>query len=85
MEEIYEMIEKLIKDSGYSSEISGFDIYNEICDEVDGKENGTYIFMSKQDNGDVFEYNLTVFDEEFNLSTLSITTPDGTNYFINFD
>jgi hypothetical protein len=85
MDEIYEMIENLIKDSGYLPEISGFDIYNEICDEVDGKENGTYIFMSKQDNGDVFEYNLTVFDEEFNLSTLSITSTDGTNYFINFD
>lgn len=85
MDEIYEMIEKLIKDSGYESAASGFEIYNEICDEVDGKENGTYIFMSKHDNGDVFEYTLTVYDDDFNLSTLTISTQDGKQHFINFD
>lgn len=85
MNEIYEMIEKLIKDSGYQPEISGFDIYNEICDEVDGKENGSYIFMSKHDNGDLFEYTLTVFDDNFNLCSLNISTPEGNQYSINFD
>ncbi len=85
MDKIYEMIEKLIKDSGYLSEISGFDIYNEICDEVDGKENGSYIFMSKHDNGDIFEYTLTVFDDDFNLCSLTITTLEANQYCINFD
>jgi hypothetical protein len=85
MDEIYEMIEKLIKESGYLAEISGFDIYNEICDEVDGKENGSYIFMSKHDNCDVFEYTLTVYDKDFNLCSLSISRSDGQKYFINFD
>lgn len=85
MDEIYEMIEKLIKESGYLSQISGFEIYNEICDEVDGKENGSYIFMSKHDNGDIFEYTLTIFDDEFNLGTLSISTLEGNQYSINFD
>ncbi|WP_099467954.1 hypothetical protein [Konateibacter massiliensis] len=85
MDEIYQMIEQLIQASGYPAEVSGFDIYNEICDEVDGKENGSYIFMSKHDNNDVFEYTLTVYDDDFNLATLSITTTEGQKYFINFD
>jgi hypothetical protein len=85
MEEIYKMIEDLIKGSGYQPEISGFDIYNEICDEVDGKENGTYLFMSKHDTGDVFEYTLTIYDDEFNLCSLTITTQDSKQFFINFD
>ena len=85
MDDIYEIIENLIKASGYLSSISGFDIYNEICDEVDGKKNGSYVFMSKHDNDDIFEYYLTIFDDEFNLSSLTITTPDGQNYFIPFD
>ncbi|MFA9376606.1 MAG: hypothetical protein ACERKZ_07615 [Lachnotalea sp.] len=85
MDAIYEIIEKLIKDSGYLLEVNGCNIYNEICDEVDGKENGSYLFMSKHDNNDIFEYTLTVFDEEFNLCSLSITTVGGQNYFINFD
>lgn len=85
MDEIYNMIEELIQASGYPVEISGFDIYNEICDEVDGKENGTYIFMSKHDNNDIFEYTLTIYDDNFNLGSLSITTSEGQNYFINFD
>jgi hypothetical protein len=85
MDEIYETIENLIKASGYLTKVSGFDIYNEICDEVDGKENGSYIFMSKHDNNDIFEYALTIFDDEFNLCSLSITTQEGQNFLINFD
>lgn len=85
MNELYNMIEELIQASGYPVKISGFDIYNEICDEVDGKENGSYIFMSKHDNNDIFEYTLTIYDDNFNLCALSITTYEGQNYFINFD
>ncbi|KAB1439912.1 hypothetical protein [Candidatus Galacturonibacter soehngenii] len=85
MDEIYNMIEELIRASGYPLEVSGFDIYNEICDEVDGKENGSYIFMSKHDNNDIFEYTLTIYDDNFNLGSLSIRTLEGKTYFINFD
>ncbi len=85
MDEIYNMIEELIHASGYPFVVSGFDIYNEICDEVDGKENGSYIFMSKHDNNDIFEYTLTIFDDNFNLGSLSIRTLEGQTYFINFD
>ena len=43
MNELYEAIEKKIKDAGYPRKISGADVYNDICDQIDGKENGTYI------------------------------------------
>lgn len=85
MDEIYNTIEELIRASGYPLAVSGFDIYNEICDEVDGKENGSYIFMSKHDNNDIFEYTLTIYDDNFNLCSLSIRTLDEKTYFINFD
>ena len=47
MNELYEAIEKKIKDAGYPRKISGVDVYNDICDQIDGKENGTYILLSK--------------------------------------
>lgn len=33
MNELYEMIEKKIKESGYSRPISGSDVYDDICDQ----------------------------------------------------
>ena len=48
MNEIYEAIEEKIKASGYPCSVNGASIYNDICDEIDGKENGTYLLLSKQ-------------------------------------
>ena len=53
MEEIYRIIEEKIKDSGYLGYVNGKEIYDEICDEIEEKENGSYIFMSKKED-DVF-------------------------------
>ena len=53
MEEIYRLIEEKIKASGYLGYASGEEIYDEICDEIEEKENGSYIFMSKKED-DVF-------------------------------
>ena len=47
MEELYAAIEKKIKASGYPREISGADVYDDICDQIEGKENGSYILLSK--------------------------------------
>ena len=47
MNELYEAIEQKIKASGYPRAISGEDVYNDICDQIDGKENGTYLLLSK--------------------------------------
>lgn len=47
MKELYEAIEAKIKASGYPRAISGEDVYNDICDQIDGKENGSYVLLSK--------------------------------------
>ena len=39
MEEIYRLIEEKIKASGYLGYASGEEIYDEICDEIEEKEN----------------------------------------------
>ena len=54
MNELYEAIEQKIKASGYPRAISGEDVYNDICDQIDGKENGTYLLLSKFEEDVVF-------------------------------
>lgn len=44
MNELYEAIEKKIKASGYPRAISGADVYDDICDQIEGKENGRIIY-----------------------------------------
>ena len=66
MEELYQAIEEKIKASGYTREISG-----------EGKENGTYLVLSKFEEDVVFEYHITVSDDNFNLGILTMKTPEG--------
>ena len=47
MNELYEAIEQKIKSSGYPRKISGADVYNDICDQIEGKENGTSRFRMR--------------------------------------
>ena len=84
MEEFYAAIEEKIKASGYPRLISGEDVYNDICDQIEGKENGTYILLSKFDDDVIFEYHITVMDHEFNLGILTMRLPEGI-YAVNFD
>lgn len=84
MEEFYKAIEAKIAGSGYLGEIDGESIYNEICDEIGEKENGTYLFLSKKQDGSIFEYCVEVMDESFNLSYVHITTKTGM-FHIDFD
>ena len=72
MDELYQIIEQKIKASGYPREISGAKVYNDICDRIEGKENGEYLLLSKFEDDVVFEYHITVKDEEFNLGILTI-------------
>lgn len=58
-------------------QISGKEVYNDICDQIEGKENGSYILLSKFGDDVVFEYHITILDEEFNLGILTMTTPEG--------
>ena len=76
------------------TDMPGF--FNDICDEIrlffpekridqmEEKENGTYLFLSKKDNGVVFEYKVDILDESFNLSYVHITANNDT-FHIDFD
>ena len=77
MNKLYKATEEKIKESGYPKEISGRDVYNDICDQIEGKENGEYILLSKFDEDVVFEYHITIQDENFNLGILTMKTPEG--------
>lgn len=84
MEELYNAIETKIAESGFPRKVSGEDVYNDICDQIDGKDNGTYILLSKFDDDLVFEYHITVMDSEFNLGILKMKCPEG-EYETDFD
>ena len=84
MNELFQAIEDKIKASGYPRSISGADVYNDICDQIDGKENGAYILLSKFEDDVTFEYQINIMDSEFNLGILTIKAPEG-EFIINFD
>ena len=84
MNELYEAIEKKIKASGYPRAISGADVYDDICDQIEDKENGTYLLLSKFEEDVILEYHITIQDDGFNLGLLTIRTPDGI-YQTDFD
>ena len=84
MEEIYRLIEEKIKASGYFGYASGDEIYDEICDEIEEIETGSYIFMSKKEDDVFFEFKIDVMDENFNLSYIDINTPEK-KYHVDFD
>ena len=84
MDELYQMIEDKIRKAGYLGEVDGFDIYDEICDEIQDKEVGSYIFMSKKTDDIFFEYKVDVMEQEFNLSYIDIHVKDKV-FHVNFD
>lgn len=84
MNKLYKAIEEKIKESGYPKEISGRDVYNDICDQIEDKENGTYLLLSKFEEDAIFEYHITIQDDGFNLGLLTIRTPEGI-YQTDFD
>ena len=76
MEEFYQAIEENIRAAGYNGPVNGEEIYNDICDEIEDKEPGAYIFMSKKTDDTFFEYKIQVFEDQFNLSAIDIHTGD---------
>ena len=75
MNKLYKAIEEKIKESGYP---------NDICDQIEDKENGTYLLLSKFEEDVIFEYHITIQDDGFNLGLLTIRTPEGI-YQTDFD
>lgn len=84
MDELYQAIEEKIKAAGYPREISGQAVYEDICDQIEGKENGEYILLSKFEDDVVFEYHITIQDDDFNLGILTMKTPEGV-FEVDFD
>ena len=84
MNKLYKAIEEKIKESGYPKEISGRDVYNDICDQIEDKENGTYLLLSKFEEDVILDYHITIQDDGFNLGLLTIRTPEGI-YQTDFD
>lgn len=84
MKEFFQAIEETIRAAGYQGPVSGEEIYDEICDEIENKEPGAYIFMSKKTDSIFFEYKIQVFEDQFNLSAIDIHTPDEV-YHADFD
>lgn len=75
MEEFYRAIEETIRSAGYTGPVDGEEIYDEICDEIEDKEPGAYVFLSKKTDDTFFEYKLQIFEDQFNLSAIDIHTP----------
>lgn len=84
MEELFKSIEEKIRSAGYHGPADGEEIYNEICDEIEAKEPGTYLFMSKKEGNTFFEYKIDVLEDQFNLSWLDIHT-DSQIFHVDFD
>lgn len=72
MEELYRFIEQKIKDAGFPGEISGEALYNDICDEMEDKENGSYLLMIKGDGVVHFECRVDIMDDQFDLPYIDI-------------
>ena len=84
MNELYKLIEDKIRASGYPRKISGEDVYCDICDQIEDKENGTYILLSKVEDDVIFEYTVTIMDDDFNLGLMTMKTPEGI-FEVDFD
>lgn len=84
MEQFFKAIEEKIRKSGYDEEVSGKKIYDEISDETERQEEGSYLFLKKQSDDIMFEYRVDILEDNINLATLTIHTPER-KYFIDFD
>lgn len=84
MEELYKIIEEKIKQSGYPGHIDGMEFYNEVSDEADEKENGTYIFLIKKSDAVFYQGCMEVLDSQLDLHYVDIHDGDVV-YHVDFD
>lgn len=84
MDELYRLIEEKIKGSGYSGSINGEEVYNEVCDEIEHKEPGSYLLMVKKEGDIFYEYKVIILEDQFDLTALDIHTPEQV-YHVDFD
>ena len=72
MEELYQLIEEKIRNSGYTGEIDGREFYDEFSDEADEKENGTYVFIIKKSDSLFYKGCMEIMDDQFDLHYVDI-------------
>lgn len=84
MKELYELIEFKIKAAGYPKKIDGCEFYEDISDEADNQENGTYVFIIKKTETLSYKGCMTIMDEQFDLHYVDIHDGDET-YHVDFD
>ena len=84
MEELYRLIEEKIRNSGYPGEIDGKEFYNEVSDEADEQEEGTYIFMIKKSDTLFYQGCMEIMDNQFDLHYVDIHDGDKV-YHVDFD
>lgn len=84
MQELYRLIEKKIKDSGFPGEVDGEELYNNICDEIEERENGSYLLMIKWIGNIHFECRVDIMDDQFDLPSMDIHAGNNV-YHVDFD
>ena len=84
MEELYRLIEEKIRTSGYPGEIDGKEFYNEVSDEADEQEEGTYIFMIKKSDTLFYQGCMEIMKNQFDLHYVDIHDGE-TVYHVDFD
>ncbi len=84
MHELYQLIEDKIKATGFPGQIDGQEFYNDVSDEADQKDNGTYMFMIKKEENLFYQGCMTIMDEDFDLHYVDIHVGDAI-YHVDFD
>ena len=82
--ELYRIIEKKIAASGYPGPIDGEEFYEDICEEAENKENGTYMFIVKKNETLSYQGCVTIFDEDMDLHYVDLIL-GAKKYHVDFD
>lgn len=85
MEELYQLIEKKIKDAGYKGVIDGREFYNDISEEVDDKEDGMYMFVIKKTDTLSYQGCMTIMEDDFDLHYVDIIEDESVICHVDFD
>lgn len=84
MNELYQLIEEKIKNAGYPGVVNGREFYEDVSEEADEKENGTYLFIIKKTEELTYKGCMTIIDEQFDLHYVDLH--DGEHvYHVDFD
>lgn len=84
MEELYRLIEEKIQASGFPGKIDGREFYEDVSDEADKQENGSYMFIIKKDNLLSYEGCMDIMDKDFDLHYVNIHVGEA-SYHVDFD